>query len=239
MSNLPIDHEIQTPTRAITIGDVVKNAQMEVRAGEEPAWTLWGLVHYLGPDATWENKNGEPWSIERLVRSQTYEPVNTAACGGTHGLFALAYARNKYLDTGRRLHGAWIEADQKIRRHVEEARSLQNSDGSFSSSFFQGRRYEPDVTKRLGPSGHTLEFVLISLPDERLSENWVRNGIASVSKDLIECRTQPLDCGPLYHAVSGLVIYRERMAAKASGSQIAESSAAPLPPADRTPAATP
>lgn len=235
MSNLPLDHEIQTPTRPITIGDVVKNAQMEVQAGEEPAWTLWGLVHYLGPDATWQNKNGEPWSIERLVRSQTYEPVNTAACGGTHGLFALSYARNTYLESGERLRGAWLEADQKIRRYVEEARSLQNSDGSFSASFFQGRRYEPDVTKRVGPSGHTLEFVIMALPPERLNETWVRNGVDSVSKDLIECRSQPLDCGPLYHALSSLVIYRERMAALAQSSQVAESSAAPVPGSDAAP----
>src|SRR5690606_3631002 len=97
----------------ITLGDIVRNGQMEVQAGEEPTWTLWGLVHYLGPDATWQNKHGESWSIERLVRSQVYEPVARAACGGTHGLFALAYARNKYLETGRPLSGAWLEADQK------------------------------------------------------------------------------------------------------------------------------
>ena len=78
---------------------------MQVRTGREITWTLWALAHYESPDAQWTNAAGEAWSIERLLKMQADEPVTSGACGGCHGLFALAYARNLKLDTGESLRG--------------------------------------------------------------------------------------------------------------------------------------
>lgn len=212
MSDLPLDFPIKSGDRSLTIQDLVDGSQKEVKAGDEAGWTLWALTHYLGVDATWENKEGEPWSVERLVRAQTYEPVNSAACGGSHGLFALAYARNKYLETGRPLRGIWLEADQKVRRHVEMAKSLQNPDGSFSVDYFKGKRAGKTVEDRLGPSGHVFEFLMLALPKETLREQWARNAVFSVTRDLQETKSKSLSVAPLYHAVDGLHIYLKRTA---------------------------
>ena len=97
MANIPLEYEVRTPTKIVTIGDIVKDAKMQVHSGVEITWTLWTLSHYEEPDAQWFNAAGEPWSIERLVKMQIDEPVTSGACGGCHGLFALAYARNMYL----------------------------------------------------------------------------------------------------------------------------------------------
>ncbi len=212
MSRLPMDFSIRTASgQTITIGDMVRHAQMEVDGEDEVTWTLWALAHYLDPDARWTNKYGQRWSIEELVRLQTYAPLREAACGGTHALFALSYARNAYLQTKRRpLRGVWLEADQKIRQYIEAARSLQNPDGSFSSEYFDGPGYSEDFATRLASSGHMLEWLMVALPQQRLKEQWVRRGIAAIARDLIEHRKEPVDCGPLYHAVDALVIYRER-----------------------------
>ena len=127
MANVPAEHKFVTRgEQTITISDMVKHAQREINSAVEITWTLWALSHYLGADATWTSKSGEAWSIERLVRMQTREPVRTAACGGSHGLFALTYARNVYLKQGSPLRGVWLEADQKIQRYIGEARSNQN-----------------------------------------------------------------------------------------------------------------
>jgi hypothetical protein len=211
MANVPAEHKFVTRgEQTITISDMVKHAQREINSAVEITWTLWALSHYLGADATWTSKSGEAWSIERLVRMQTREPVRTAACGGSHGLFALTYARNVYLKQGSPLRGVWLEADQKIQRYIGEARSNQNSDWTFSTNYFSGRQHSSSFETRLNTSGHTLEFLVLALPKERLREQWLRNGVFALTKDLLNHQQTPAECGSLYHALDALVIYRDR-----------------------------
>jgi hypothetical protein len=214
MANIPLEYEVKTPTKIVTIKDIVNDAKMQVHAGVEITWTLWTLAHYEEPDAQWFNAAGEPWSIERLVKMQVDEEVTAGACGGCHGLFALAYARNMYLSTlprgKRQLRGVWFEADQKIKRYIAEAKALQNADGSFSTNHFRGPGYSNDFPTRITTSGHQLEWLMIALPDHRLKEEWFRRGIANVARDLYDNRHVASDCGPLYHGMHALVVYRQR-----------------------------
>jgi len=158
MSNIPLDYEVQTPTKIITIKDIIKDAKMQVNGNAEITWTLWALAHYEEPDAQWFNAAGEPWSIERLVKLQVDEAAEQSACGGCHGLFALAYARNMYLSTlpegKKHLRGVWFEADQKIKRYIALAKALQNPDGSFSTEHFRGPGYSDDFATRIFPGAH-------------------------------------------------------------------------------------
>ncbi|MBS0261619.1 MAG: hypothetical protein JSS02_06640 [Planctomycetes bacterium] len=214
MANIPLEYEVKTPTKIITVKDIINDAKMQVNGNYEITWTLWALAHYEEPDAQWFNAAGEPWSIERLVKLQVDEPVESGACGGCHGLFALAYARNMYLSTlppgKKHLRGVWFEADQKIKRYVALAKSLQNADGSFSSEHFRGPGYSEDFATRITTSGHQLEWLMIALPQSKLNEEWFRRAIASVARDLINNRHVASDCGPLYHGMHALVIYRQR-----------------------------
>lgn len=217
MSRLPLKHEFKTASKeVITVADIINNAKMEVTRPApnhpiETTWTLWALAHYLEPDAQWVNKKGEPWSIEELLRLEVKNTVYDSPCGGTHSLFATAYARNSHLQSRRPLRGTWLEADQKIQRFIAEARSLQNSDGSFSIHFFKGPGYSADFNTRITSSGHMIEWLMVALPQSRLSEDWIQNGIRRLAQDLIDNRHANAECGPLYHAVDGLQIYRERM----------------------------
>jgi hypothetical protein len=210
MANIPLEYEVKTPTKIITIRDIINDAKMQVHAGVEITWTLWALAHYEEPDAQWFNAAGEPWSIERLVKMQVDEPVTSGACGGCHGLFALAYARNMYISTGKPLRGVWFEADQKIKRYILEAQALQNPDGSFSANHFNGPGYSQDFGTRIATSGHQLEWLMVALPQSKLKQEWVRRGIANVARDLVDNRHVASDCGPLFHGMHALVIYRQR-----------------------------
>lgn len=210
LANIPLDYEVQTPTKVITVRDIINDAKMQVRTGREITWTLWALAHYESPDAQWINAAGEAWSIERLLKMQVDEPVTSGACGGCHGLFALAYARNLKIASGEPLRGVWLEADQKVQRYIEEARSLQNTDGSFSSNHFLGPGYSQEFGKRISTSGHQLEWLMMSLPQSRLNEEWIQRGISNVARDLIIHRNTEADCGPLFHALHSLVLYRQR-----------------------------
>jgi hypothetical protein len=212
MCDLPLDFKFKAGAgETVTVSDLIRGAQAEVNDREEVTWVLWFLTHYLEPDAQWTNKDGEPWSIERLVQVETGKTVTAGACGGAHGLFALAYARNSYLTTGRPLYGAWLEADQKVRRYVEEARTLQNPDGTFSSNFFRGPGQSQEFEKRLGSTGHILEFLCVALPQSRLNEEWLRRAVGAIANDLNQNRLAPCECGAMYHSVDGLSLYRTRV----------------------------
>ncbi|HXY37926.1 MAG TPA: hypothetical protein VEI07_27105 [Planctomycetaceae bacterium] len=240
MCDLPLDFKFMAAgDQPVTIRDFINGAEMEANDREEVTWTLWFLSHYIEPDARWINKDGQPWSIERLIQVENSKVVTSAACGGTHGLFALAYARNAYLETGKPLYGAWLEADQKVRRYVEEARANQNSDGTFSSNYFQGPGYSTDFVKRIGTTGHILEFICVAVPKSRLKEDWVRRAVAALAHDLFENRQAAAECGALYHAVDGLSIYRTLMWPELDPARGTHTAAKPVSPApsDGQPAA--
>ncbi len=214
MCNVPLDQQFATPNGPITMRDMLKNAQMTVNAKEEVTWTLWALSTYLPPDATWVNAAGEQWSIEKLVQIETGKKVGgpTSPCGGTHGLFALARARNVYLRTGKPLRGAWLEADQKVKRYIETAKMLRNNDGSLSSGFFKQKEYKQDFDKRMASEGHVLEFLMMAVSQEQLKEPWVRKAIETTANDLMANRKAYVSCSPLYHATNALSIYLDRVA---------------------------
>src|SRR5690606_32191891 len=107
-------------------------------------WTLWFLTHYIDIDEEWINAAGQAWSMEELVQIQTASPVVGTACGGCHGLYAIAYARNAYLQKHGRLRGVYYQAEQKLNKHIELARTMQNYDGSFSTEFFKGTGHSRD-----------------------------------------------------------------------------------------------
>lgn len=111
-----------------------------------------------------------------------------------------------------KVENGWLKAHHRIEQAVEDAKQFQKkSDGSFSANYFR----EPasstiDVEKRLGTSGHTLEFLVLTLNDEQLKEPWVTKAVLDLCKYLRKTREQSLECGRLYHAVHSLTLYRER-----------------------------
>lgn len=212
-SDLPVGYKFKVGNDSITVGDIINNTMKEVNTREEVTWVLWGLQHYLKPDTQWVNQHNEPWSIERLVQIETASPVVGAPCGGNHRLFALTRARDKHLKHGGKLTGTWQQADYKIRQHIEVARSLQNYDGTFSKMFYETSGHTTDLNQRFNTTGHTMEFLAIALPDARLNEQWVRNAVAALSNDLVVNRHRQIDCGPLYHTLNSLIIYRSRIRA--------------------------
>jgi hypothetical protein len=217
MSNLPLDHQFRVRDgRVLTMADMINHSKLMANTNEETTWTLWFLTTYLDQDEQWTNQRGEGWSMEYLVQLQNRVNVTAAPCGGCHNLFALAYARNAYLRKYARLNGAWLEADQKIQQHTASVQALQNPDGSFSTMFFKGRGFSYRFEERITSSGHNLEWLMMALPQSRLNEDWLRSGVETLARDLINNAMQTVDPGPLYHAVHALVLYRDRIGPKPS-----------------------
>ena len=212
LARIPLDFEFQVQGRTVTYGQMLYNAKMEINDREEVTWNLWAFAYYFDMNERWVNAAGEPWSMERLVATTLHQFSPTKSpCGGCHALFALASARNAYLQTsGAQLTGVWTRAHMHLEEHIALAKSMQNADGSFSANYFKGPGYTSDPSKRISTTGHTLEFLMVSLPQNRLAEPWVQKAIAALAGDLIEYQNEAVDVGGMYHAAHALVLYRER-----------------------------
>ena len=155
-----------------SIADLVKREQRTCRSGTELSFKLVGLSHYLDSEATWQNQLGESWSLERMIQEELAQPVNNSvACGGTHRLMGLGYAVRKRERRGEPLTGQWARAKQTVDHYAAYALRVQNADGSFSTNWFEGPGNSADIERKLNTTGHTLEWLLLSLPDEQVQRS--------------------------------------------------------------------
>ncbi|MFW6124934.1 MAG: hypothetical protein ACOC46_02190 [Pirellulales bacterium] len=234
-SGVPIDFPVLVDGQQYRVEHLVTQAQSDYTTGQEASWTLIALATYLPPDARWSNRYGSAVEIEDLVAAEVgVEPV-TAACGGTHNLYALAYGLNRQLAAGRSLTAPWQRAAQKIDTYISYTRSLQNADGHFSSRYYEGRGRARDFAHRIETTGHTLEWLSLALSDEELEQGWVTRGVEALLDAFEATRSVPLDCGALYHGAHALALYRDRRFGPAPNDQgdvpIVSEPAPPLPAA--------
>ncbi len=196
-----------------TMEDILRQIQWDVplNSEREYSWTLIGLTTYLPTTARWEASDGEEWSIERLVEIESSQSLDSSACGGTHRLIGIAMALNQHLAQGGKIEGVWQQADAKIQEAIMRARQYQNADGSFSTNYFARAGRSRDLSTNLGTTGHVIEFLTIAMTDEQLEQPWVRQAVTEMCELFQQTEHIPLECGKLYHAAHGLVLYRHRV----------------------------
>ncbi len=178
---------------------------------QEFSWTLMALVPYRPSTHRWKARDGKSYSIESLLRSELDSLSPSSACGGSHRLVGIAVTLNKRKAEGAELDGVWADAQSLIELAMEQAVEFQNADGSFSSNYFDRPGWSIDLATSIGTTGHTLEFVAVAAPDEVLLDKRVIRGANTLCDLLEETASLDLECGALYHALSGLRIYRDRI----------------------------
>lgn len=215
-AGVPKEAEIRIGDNTFTIEDWLRQSQYDVSRNvtAEYAWTLIALSHYFPTERSWTARDGNKWDWETMVEFELNEDLVTAACGGTHRLEALAMALDTHLANGGKLEGVWLATRQRLDAEIDKVRRWQNRDGSLSSHFFERPGATADLVQRLSSSGHLFEFVVIAAPDEMLRERWVQRAAQRICELLDLTTEQELECGSLYHALNGLRVYRDRLAAQ-------------------------
>ena len=230
LNGLPLDAEISTGGETYRVADLLTQAQYDLRSGQEATWTLMALSTYLPTDAGWTAGDGTEWTLEKLVAMEAAADLNESACGGSHRLYGLTVAMNRYLAatglTAEELEGGWAAAEQQIQEAIELARRYQQPDGSFSTSFFERPSTSPDVFARIGSTGHTFEFLAMALEQDRLHEPWMQRAADALVTLLEQTADVPVECGGLYHAAHGLVLYQARTCGSAGATSAAEETVA-------------
>ena len=212
---IPLDRTLVVGDQRAEVGDLLSQAQADLRPGQEATWTLMALATYLAPDSSWQGADGETWTLERVMAMELEADLAASACGGAHRLYGLATAVNRYRQRHPRASGPlasiWGEAELVIDDCIDRARRFQQADGSFSTQYFERPASSPDVFATLGSSGHVFEFLAVALPDERLTEPWVLRGADRLVTVLEQTADIDVECGALYHAAHGLLLYRNRL----------------------------
>jgi hypothetical protein len=205
----------QTPMRLegkdFTLQDLIDEEMLDCREGIELTFKLISFAHYLPSDETWYNRDGELWSIPRIINQEIKAPVRGAACGGTHRLFGISYAYLVRQNEGKPLDGEFLRAHNHIAQYHRYARTLRNRDGSFSTKWFERPENRPDIDRKIQTTGHIAEWLILSLPDEELLEPGMTKTVDFLATSLLNEPYRAWSIGPMGHALHALLMYDERV----------------------------
>jgi hypothetical protein len=206
------DMPIKVAGQQYTVQDLVEQAKWDLRDPMEATWTLMAFSTWFPLDAEWQARDGSTWDINRIVELEAGQPLEGAACGGSHRMYSLAITRNRARIENFDQGEAGKKADAKILDAIAKAREYQQPDGAFSAHMFDRPSSTAEISGLLHSTGHVLEFLTVSLSDQQLAEPWVTRAVVKLLSiiEAADAAELPLDCGGLYHAVHGFEIYRIR-----------------------------
>jgi hypothetical protein len=230
---LPRDKKFKVNGKECSFEDFINFSKMRARvtSNQELSWTVIVVGTYLGIDLKWTNEAGEKLRFEDLVRYELNQPIDTAACGGTHRLFGLAWAYHLHLRKGGKKEGVWKDVADKLAYYHKVARQTRNPDGTFSTKYLAGREDGKDPQLKISTSGHVFEFLAFSLPDSELRKPWMQEAASALAALILDNENSGIESGALYHATHGLHLYQDRLVGRLKASD--KHSPIPLlPPAE-------
>lgn len=216
-SRVKMDYPLKIMSKDFTVADLIKYEQETCRSKTELTFKLIGLSHYLPSDAKWEDRHGHQWDIPRLIREEMAQPVNGAACGGTHRLMGLSYAVSKREKQNEAIDGDWLRARKFLEKYQQHAFQNQNRDGSFSTNWFRGAGNRTDLNRKLETTGHILEWMVYSLPQDQLDQPRVVKSVDFLTQMMVDNRYRKWKVGPKGHALHALVLFDQRVFGTTSG----------------------
>lgn len=209
--NVSPEYPIRIDGKGFTIHDLIESEQQTCYSKTELTFKLMGLGHYLESDAEWLNDRGERWDIPRLIKEEREQPIRGAACGGTHRLAGLSLAFRRREARGEPLDSEYAEAAKFVSQYQSYAFRLQNDDGSLSTEWFRGPGAEEDIDRRLRTTGHLLEWLVYSLPDDQLRSYRTVRAVNYLTSLLATNADHEWHLGSIAHAIHALVLYDKRV----------------------------
>lgn len=212
----PPDQEILVNDQKFTLQDLIEYEKLGCRPSSELTFKLIGLLNYLPSDEIWNDSTGGKWDLSRMIYEELKQPINGAACGGTHRLMGLSYAVEVRKSRNEPLDGQWKRADAFVQSYIKKTFELQNSDGGFSTEFFEGKSNSSDRIRQIYSTGHVLEWLMIALSDEQVEQPEVGR-MVDFLLNLMEAEYRPKgkfdgnDVGPKNHALRALRLYELRV----------------------------
>lgn len=210
-SRVQSSYPIRIGNRRYTVRDLVQYEMATCVEKSELTFKLIGLSYYLDQNQRWKDRRGHLWTLEKMVAEELAQPINGAACGGSHRLMGLSYAVIERQKAGLPISGHFQRAEQYLNDYVNYAMSLQNPDGSFSTEWFESRGRDPNVERKVQTTGHIVEWLVYTLPDEHLKSPRVQKSIEFLLDTVGANPSHDWPIGPRGHALRALALYNQRV----------------------------
>jgi hypothetical protein len=186
-------------------------------AGSDLSGVLFGLAFYTEPGETWQNAQGDAWSVERLVHEELDRTADPSSVAVIDRLAGLSFAVVRVGDE------KWADASlaARVKAHIAECQEfalrLQNNDGSWHPDFFARQGQTSDSAGSLRATGAILAWLAFSLPEERLSDprlvrslQYVNQQITSRASSRMAAPTSTLDVLAVMSGVRAISLYDAR-----------------------------
>lgn len=210
-SYVPSSYPIQVEGKSYTVGDLIRYEMYSCKEKTELTFKLIGLSHYLPSDQTWQTSDKKIWSISKLIEEELDQPIVGAACGGTHRLMGLTYAVQRREEQGLPIDDNFFRAKKFVTDFVDYAFTLQNPDGSFSTDWFERRANESDMDRKVQTTGHILEWLIYTLPEDRLNDPRITRSVQFLISQLLDRREHDWAIGPRGHSLRALALYDQKV----------------------------
>ncbi len=209
-SNVPLNYPIQVGSAKYTVEDLVRYEMATCKEKSELTFKLIGLSYYLDSNKQWRANDGKTWSISKLIQEELAQPIIGASCGGVHRLMGFSFSVRQRQLQSQPINGQFGRAAKFVRDYVEYTWQLQNPDGSFSTSWYEGRANEPNDERKVQTSGHMLEWLMYTLSDAELKDPRVGKAIDFLLSKIYDKRDNKWPIGPRGHATRAVALYQER-----------------------------
>jgi len=218
MTGVSPEYEIRVGEVRGTVADLVRWEQLDIRSGHDLSSATIGLAHYLPDDATWQNSLGETWSLDRLAAEELDREVDVTGPAAVDRLIGLASVVKRGRKLGLPLSGRYAQVEQYLDSFHDHALKLQNADGTWHPGFFGYRGTSQDTSGTLRSTGHILQWLVMSLPEDQLQDPQVIQAVAKVngilagqSSRLYVSSMSPRDGATWMRALHALSVYNQRV----------------------------
>ncbi|MCY2984058.1 MAG: hypothetical protein NTY15_10545 [Planctomycetota bacterium] len=209
-SNVPLNYPIQIGSSKYTVEDLVRYEMATCKEKSELTFKLIGLSYYLDSNKQWRANDGKIWSISKLIQEELSQPIIGAACGGVHRLMGFSFSVRQRQLQGLQVNGQYARAAKFVKEYIDYTWQLQNPDGSFSTSWYEGRANEPNEERKVQTTGHMLEWLMYTLSDEEIKSPRVGKSIDFLLSKILDKRDHKWPIGPRGHATRAVALYHAR-----------------------------
>lgn len=214
LARVQVSYPLRVGDIVRTVADLVESEKLSCRTGADMSLKLIGLAYYVD-EATWKNDLDEEWSLEKIIKEELARPSLASAGMGLDCLLGLNYAVNRREKRNLPIEGQFARAKKYVGEFQNYAFGIQNSDGSWGY-YLSGKGANRDASAGLRSSGYVLEWLALSLPEDRLVDPAMAAGIAYLNNTLNQRYQNNLpalstqEIAGTMRALHALAIYDER-----------------------------
>ncbi len=218
-SYVPSSYPIRVEGKNFSVRDLIQYEMAGCKEKSELTFKLIGLSHYLPSDEVWVANDRKNWNISKIIEEELAQTIVGAACGGTHRLMGLTYAVQRREEEGLPIDGNFQRAAHFVRDFVQYSMTLQNPDGSFSTNWFESRGDDPDMDRKVQTSGHIMEWLIYTLPEESMTDPRIVRGVNFLLSQIFDRRDHDWAIGPRGHSLRALALYDQKRFGAVLGEQ--------------------